>query len=113
MGKFAIEPITPSQVMDLKKKSIPDEVIASFNHLIAQNFDGKRSHFLQEDVVNLIVEKMGMSRNDKSIIFSKNWLNVEELFIGKGWHVEYDNPAYNETYSASFTFEARPRAKKG
>ena len=51
--------------------------------------------------VKLMVEK-GLNRNE---IFNKGWLNIEEVYRSAGWKVNYDKPAYNESYDAYFTFE--------
>lgn len=97
-----VEPISPKDVLALKEKVIPPEVIEAFNEMIARGFDGRRSTFLQKDVGNLIIEKLSV--NGKKPTFKTEWLDVESLYENKGWKVEYDKPGYNETYEASFVF---------
>jgi hypothetical protein len=45
----------------------------------------------------------------RAFIFSKGYLNFEELYEAQGWKVVYDKPAYNESYKANFTFIKPPR----
>lgn len=103
-----VEPISPQKVTKLKEKTIPPPVIEAFNDMIVQRFDGRKSSFLQKEVVSLIMKKMGIPKTAEGMVYQKHWLDVEDVFKQKGWHVEYDKPAYNETYEASFTFKARP-----
>jgi hypothetical protein len=38
-------------------------------------------------------------------VFDNNWLDVEDIFRKAGWKVNYEKPAYNESYPASFKFQ--------
>lgn len=93
-------PIKPSEVVKQKKESFPDEVFEAFNELIAEKFSGYCAEFKQEAVVARMVAK-GLSRAE---IFSKGWLDVEDVYRAQGWDVEYDSPGYNESYPATFKF---------
>lgn len=102
-----ITPITPDQVAEEKRTIIPDEVIAAFNELIAKNYrsgDGSAA-VKQKDVVFLAIEKTGHTRP----AFDLDWLEVEDIYRGAGWNVEYDRPGYNETYDAVFIFTKKNR----
>lgn len=92
-----VKPITPEEVVSKKEEILPDFVFESFNYLIAQNWKGGSSSFKQDDVVNLIREKMSGD-------FDIRWLDVEPVYRRAGWKVEYDKPGYCESYSATFTF---------
>lgn len=96
-----VKPIAPSEVIKQKEKSLPDEVILVFNELLAQNFSDGRAVVQQDAVVKLLEEK-GLKRGE---IFRNHWLDVEEIYKKAGWFVEYDKPAYNEDYPATFTFK--------
>jgi hypothetical protein len=96
-----VKPITPKEVSKGKLDSFPDKVIEAFNELIAKHWDGRESHFKQDEVVALIRRKMDMS---SSQIFENNWLDVEDTYRKAGWTVEYDSPAYCEDYPATFKF---------
>jgi hypothetical protein len=50
--------------------------------------------------VALLVKK-GLKKQQ---IFDDNLLDVEEVYEKAGWKVEYDKPAFNESYPATFTF---------
>lgn len=105
---MAVQPIKPSQVIKKKKDGIPDYVIESFNELIAKHFDGSSSTIKQDEILSVILSKMleGSSRQD---VFDNHWLDVEDIFRKAGWEVNYDKPAYNESYPA--TFEFKPKKK--
>lgn len=101
----SIQPIRPEEVIGAKLKSIPDSVIETFNTLIVQNGTSGAAVIKQGDVIALLKEK-GL---DPREIYNKGWLDVEDIYRKAGWDVTYDNPGYNETYPATFTF--RPSKK--
>lgn len=90
--------IKPSEVVELKKNIIPQEVFDAFNELIAKNWDGRSATVLQDDVVALIISKFASSVNP----YSERWLDIEDSYRNEGWIVEYDN--YSE---ASFKFSVK------
>lgn len=94
-------PITPDEVQWVKKNSIPNEVIQIFNDLIATNWDGRRAVVLQKLAVAAIKQHLNCTSEE---IFKNHWLDVEETFRTAGWKVEFDQPAYCESYEPSFTF---------
>ena len=95
-----VKPITPDDVHEQKAKNLPDAVIATWNSLIAQNWNDNESQVFQKDVVSAL-EEVGFRRTE---IFARCYLDVEPIYRAAGWTVHYDKPAYNETYDASFTF---------
>lgn len=98
-------PITPQEAEESLAGNIPEEVLSVFNTLIAAGFSGgdSKSTIRQEDVIKVLVNQ-GFKRAD---IFYNGWLNVEPLYRKAGWKVEYDKPAFNESYPATFTFSKR------
>jgi hypothetical protein len=93
--------VVPIKPQDIKKgKVFPDKVIEAFNELILKNYHGTSAIVKQEDVVVLMLEK-GLERED---IFDNNWLDVENVYRRAGWHVEYDEPGFNESYPATYIF---------
>ena len=103
-----IEPLNPDDVVQAKKQTIPDEVIEAFNESIAENWRGTYSNFTQESVVNKIIDKLPDLPEDD--IYSRGYLDVEDIFRAAGWDVEYDNHDVSEKYRANFTFS---KMKKG
>lgn len=97
-----MKPVTPNQVTEFKKKQMPEGVIEAFNELIAKRWNGSTSTIMQDEIIDLIVEKVPRATRRK--IFDNHWLDVEDIFREEGWKVSYDKPGYNETYEASFKF---------
>lgn len=95
-----VRPIRPSELAKRKKAVLPNAVLEAFNELIAQHFSGGSATIKQDDVVTLMVKK-GLKRKE---VFERHWLDIEEVYRAEGWNVEYDKPAYNESYPATFTF---------
>lgn len=98
-----IEPITPDDIGAAKANIFPDFVIESVNALIAANYTNGRANFTQKAVIS---EMMQRANGDikRTEIFENGYLNFEEIYRDRGWKVEYDKPAYYETYDANFTF---------
>ena len=96
--------IKPSEVVELKKNNIPQEVFDAFNELIAKNWDGHSATVLQKDVVDLIISKFTSPVNP----YAEHWLDIEDIYRNEGWIVEYDKPGWNEDYSgSSFKFSVK------
>jgi len=95
-----IKPITPVEAAN--KQEIPDFVFEAFNKLISENYYNKQAKVVQKDAENLIRQLM-----PDGIDFNYNWLNVESAYQQNGWEVEYDKPAYCESYDAYFVFKEK------
>ncbi len=100
-----VRPIKPSEVAGRKEGNIPDAVFESFNELISRTFVDGYATIKQDDVVALL-KKKGLKKKD---VFDNGWLNVEKAYEAAGWKVSYDQPAYNESYPATFTFSPKSR----
>lgn len=100
-----IKPISPSEAKS--GKHIPSFVFEAFNKLIREKFDGQTAVIKQSDVVDLITQYMAVPPEQNHNIFTQGWLNVEGAYEAEGWIVDYDKPAYCETYPATFTFKAK------
>lgn len=98
------EPIRPDQAAALKAKKLPEGVIEAFNDLIALHYDGTSATFEQDDVVEEIMDNLGMTREG---VFQGHLLDVAPVYRAAGWGVTYDKPGYNESYTATFTFTKR------
>lgn len=93
-----MRPITPQEVAKKKEATIPKFVLDAFDALIAEHyFDGRSVVLLKE-----VRERVGQ-------VCKSEWFNVEDTYRAAGWKVEYDQPGYNESYPAKFTFIAQER----
>lgn len=99
-----VKPISPDEITSKKLATIPPEVIEIVNNIIATKWTGSSARFKQEELVDMIVEKLNVS---KDVIFDKHWLDFEDIYREKGWRVFYDKPAYNESYPATFEFSIK------
>lgn len=104
-----IKPISPDEALALKAEDFPDEVISSFNALIAKHFKDGEAVVMQNEAVNAIYAAFKASGKNitKQGIFDKNYLDVEEVYQKQGWTVDFDQPAYCETYEAFFVFRKK------
>jgi phosphoenolpyruvate synthase/pyruvate phosphate dikinase len=98
------KPITPNEVIELKQTILPKEVFEAFNQMIAAEWDGNMAVVKQNAVSEIIAEKMNISTSE---VYSLGYLEIETIYQKYGWNVEYDKPAYYETYGATFTFSKR------
>lgn len=105
-------PISPDEVAKMKVLSIPAEVIRVFNKLIVENYRNGCSVVLQRDVVERILGDCDIVTTAQQI-YDNHWLDIESSYEEVGWRVEYDKPAYNEGYDASFKFTRHPNFVKG
>lgn len=99
-----IKPVTPDEIAETKRLIFPNGIIEIFNELIAAHYDGLSSIVLQNEAVCLIEDRFGYSRAE---IYNKDYLNIEPLYEAAGWNVEYDKPAYNESYPAKYIFKKK------
>ena len=97
-----VKPISPNEV----KHVIPDLIIEAVNKLIQEKWDGKRAVIKQCEILDRIVNTNQDSPNylTRGEIFEKHFLDFENLYRAEGWNVDYDKPAYCETYEPYFTF---------
>lgn len=104
--------IKPLSAKDVKQViTFPEAVIESFNELIQKKFDGRQAVIKQKDVVEIILSKMPEGTKSQDLI-DNHWLDVEDVYRKAGWQVEFDKPAYYETYDASFTFTKKNKIKR-
>lgn len=96
-------PITPDEMPAAKRAAIPGEVFDVWNAVIVEHWSRTpgRAHILQKDIVQALCDKLKVDRRK---VYDSGWLNIEDDFRQSGWHVEYDKPAYCESYEANFTF---------
>jgi len=107
---MAVKPISPKDAVSLRY--IPDEVIESFNELIAENLDlNGKATFRVDNVICRIINKGLVLEEHKQEIYDKKWLDIENIYEPLGWIVKYHSPSYGDScYESFFTFE--PKKKK-
>ena len=101
--EILIQPITPEEVIGLKKDEMPAEVTQAFNSLLGEKVRKGHALIRQDDAVARMVE-MGL---DSAEIYEKGWLDIEDMYREAGWEVSYDRPGFNESYAATFKFRAK------
>lgn len=99
-----VKPISPDEVVDQKKKDIPDIVMETWNSNIARNYTSGSSTIGLTDIKDALCAVTGKTRNE---IYKLGYLDIEDVYRAAGWSVFYDTPAYNETYEASYTFKKK------
>jgi hypothetical protein len=97
-------PIKPSEVQEKKNKALPEEVFQVFNDLIVENWDGQSATIKQDVAAERISTALRISTDE---VFELGYLDVEAAFRKVRWKVEYDKPAYNESYEAFFVFSKK------
>jgi hypothetical protein len=101
--------LSPDDILKEKINFIPPFVIEAVNRLLGQRFSGSSCVLLQKEVIAL-AEKIGVEYRElpeggnRQMFFERHWLDFEPVYRELGWRVEYDKPAYNETYEPSWTF---------
>jgi hypothetical protein len=106
-----VKPIDPRRAVEEKLKSLPEEVIASFNELIAEKLTDDEAVVRQDEVIKRMREK-GLKERD---IYDKGWLDVEGIYEQAGWKVRYDRPVYygGENFEPYYTFnKGRTRRRR-
>lgn len=94
------KPIRPEECSEVV--AFPPEVFDAFNHLISTNLRGGTATFKLTAAVAEIASRLNISRSE---VFNRKLCDVEEAYREAGWEVEYDQPAWCESYEAKFTFK--------
>ncbi|HZJ65947.1 MAG TPA: hypothetical protein VFD36_20710 [Kofleriaceae bacterium] len=105
-----MSPLRPEDVVDKKRDRMPKEVIAAFDELIAEKWDGREAVIPQPEVIERIKQKLVTLSGDD--VIGRGYLDIEPIYEKVGWKVEYDKPAFNEAGTATFTFTKRRRRSR-
>lgn len=97
--------ISPTDIAVQKVKSFPDFVLDEWNKMIAKKFTAGCACILKDEIIVALLPHT--QHGNRKEIFDNHWLDIEEVYRAQGWSVVYDKPAYNESYTASFTFKAK------
>lgn len=106
MRVHKVKPITPEKAKGNIKNVIPEAIIKAVNECISEKFRNNGPfNVLQKDIIAKAIEFD--NELTSNIIYDKKYMDFEDLYRKAGWKVDYDKPAYNESYNAYFTFEAK------
>ena len=70
------------------------------------NYDDYCIRIKQKDIIKLALQYCDDENMTSRIIHDNKWMDFEGAFEKYGWIIEYDKPAYNETYDAVFEFKS-------
>ena len=100
-----VKPITPQEAIDGFIQNIPPKIIEAVNELLMKKASplAKSITIKQDEILELVCDE----NLTRSMVFKNKWLDIEEIYRGAGWNVEYDKPAFNETYDAYFVFKKK------
>lgn len=97
--------LSPTKIAKKHLASIPEVVFEAVNELLAKKGAGGSVTIGQDELLNLLAKKAPEIK--RGTYFDNGWLDFEAKYRAQGWKVEYDKPAYCETYEASWSFTPR------
>ena len=97
------KPITPTEAA-ASVLPLPDAVFAVFNGLIVKNLRGGRAVVRSDAALAEVCVSMGLTSRE---VLERGYLDVKNAYEAAGWKVVYDQPGFNESYQATFTFTAK------
>ncbi len=62
---------------------------------------------MQDEVIDLMLEKATDTGVTREMIFAMRWLDVEEAYRSLGWKVNYEKPGYGDSGKAHFIFSIK------
>jgi hypothetical protein len=98
--------ISPEDIDTNMESIIPKYVTDAVNTLIKKNYRGSSFTIKQKEIVAEIQKKKSVT---SQFLFENNYLDFEDIYRNRGWDVEYDKPAYCETYDAYFKFTPKKK----
>lgn len=95
-------PITPEEAVAAYINNIPEDFINVVNDLISKAVNPNNQHqyfsITLKEIKTAYKAMYGIEPDQK-------WLDFEPIYRKVGWKVEFDKPAYNESYDAFYRFE--------
>lgn len=106
-----VKPVTPDEASNQRLASFEPEMITAVNNMIIKKLNTSRTEavVLQKDIIEEYFKVKGVMETPalRSDLFERHQLDFEDIFREFGWIVEYDKPAYCESYEANFTFKKK------
>jgi hypothetical protein len=90
--------------------SIPDFVFEVVNDMLVEKMSRSSGTAVlkQDDIAKAVRQHPEYKQlKPRPDIYDKHWMDFEDHYRKAGWVVEYDRPAYNESYPPTFTFRVR------
>lgn len=98
--------LSPQEAILRFKSEIPEAVIECWNSLIVSHMKVQGGRGISEFTLDELAAKITAATDtNRANAVDKGWLSLEDIFRDKGWKVERDSPAYNESYATRFTFK--------
>ena len=107
-------PMTPQEVLDAQRASIPEFVFDAINTLLVENMSPSSLYVtLRADEISAAIREHPAYKSlpSRPDIYAKHWMDFEHHYKKAGWEVEYDQPGYNESYPATYTFKGGQNAR--
>jgi hypothetical protein len=89
---MSTKPITPEEVVEVKKTTIPDMVIKAANELIVKYWNGRSSVFELKELIRTYRKMAGSDAVSEKKLTEYRWLDIEPTFMEVGWKVKYESP---------------------
>jgi len=99
-----VKPISPEDIPVQKAIDIPDEVLETWNSMIARAYSGGSARITLKEASAELQSLLGKSHSE---IRKAGYLDIEEIYRAEGWKVVYDSPGFNESYEAYYVFSKR------
>lgn len=98
-----VQALSPQAVAEAAAKglNIPAVVVEAVNALLLRNASSNRIVLKQREVVAEVQTRTQVTTAE---IYANKWLDFEPYYRAAGWQVEYDKPAYCESYEPYFIF---------
>ena len=101
--------ISPQGAREKFKQDLDPLMIEAVNNLLTKEGSSTYITLLQKDIVSEYRSLCKAADRPARDVYKENQLDFEDIFRDAGWHVEYDKPAYCETYEPNFSFSAKKR----
>lgn len=96
--------IGPEDMVKQWQQALPDEVVETFNDLLAQNFDGRFAIVREDDLLAALKEK-GLNAKE---VQEQRWLHqTYQLYKEAGWKADHRTPGWDDSFKPYFRFDIK------
>lgn len=93
----SVEPSTPKEVEESANYAIHPAIIQAVNELLKEEYIPGRTVTLLQKIIVKKAKSICKELTERQI-FDKHWMDFEPVFRKAGWKVNYNSPAWCETY---------------